>query len=156
MKRRSIACALALVGLSSTFVGAEPALADPPEVITAWFTPSEAHPGDTVEMTITFTNPEEVDVIFAYLGLAETYDSIFDNVDADYVGCTGDADPCFMHPNAPIAPSDSRTVTLTWSIDSASPCGPNIDLAYYVYAYRESSAGNIGGIAGGANLDVTC
>jgi hypothetical protein len=158
MIRRStlgaLAASLALV--SSLVVGAEPASADPPPVVTSHWDSTVVHPGGTVSLTTTYTNPEEADVLFVYLTINTGYDMITDGTQFSYVGCTGQASDCPMHPNVPIAPGASRTMTTTWRIDDDSPCGGSINLGFFYYLYWETATGNDGGIASAPTVTVLC
>jgi hypothetical protein len=61
-----------------------------------------------------------------------------------------------MNPTAPIAPGASRTVSITYQVDPASACGGGHTIAFFIYTYRESTAGFIGEIIGGPGTTVLC
>jgi hypothetical protein len=146
----SLALVLGLV------VGTDPASADPPPFVTSQWDSTVAHPGDTVSLTTTYTNPEDADVVFVYLTINSVYDTITDGTHYSYVGCSGQASECPMHPYVPIAPGASRTMTTTWRIDDDSPCGASINLGFFYYLYWETATGNDGGIASAPTVTVLC
>jgi hypothetical protein len=54
-----------------------------------------------------------------------------------------------MNPTFPIAPGATRTVTIAYQVDADSPCGGGRAIAFFLYTYRESTAGFIGQIVDG-------
>jgi uncharacterized repeat protein (TIGR01451 family) len=117
------------------------------------------HPGDTVTFTVTFTNPESVDVTFVYMSENLTYDTYTDGTKFTQIGCTGEISWCSgnqLHFTAPIAPGATRTATLTYQIATDSPCGENINLNLWFYSYRESAAGAVVGGGFPPNVVVLC
>jgi hypothetical protein len=152
--RLALAASLALV--SGLVVGADPASAYPPETITSHWDVSQAHPGDTVNLTVTFTNPEAVDVVFVYLNFIPRYDMIFTGVGWTYGACTGETTDCPIHPIVPVAPGATRTLTQSFHVGSNSACGGDATLVFRIYNYFESAAGNVETGADTLNLPIVC
>lgn len=150
-------CASLLLALGS-LVGAPPAAADPPPPVTYQWDVAELHPGDTANLDITFTNPHQDDVVFVYMSLNTHYDMIVAGPRWDWLGCTGDAaaNDCPTHPYVPIAPGDSRTMTVSIRIEDDSPCGEPITVHFFSYIYWESAAGYFQGIDEPSVLRVLC
>jgi hypothetical protein len=128
-------------------------------VITASWNTDQAHLGDTVTLTVTFTNPETVDVTFTYLGMIESYPTITSGLEFTEPSYAGEiSDP--SHYTVPIAPGASRTMTETFGISPDSQCRGNADniapLQFLFYSYRESAAGAFDLIAGGPIVSVHC
>ena len=148
----SLALVLGLV------VGAPPASADPPPPVTYQWDVTELHPGDTANLTITFTNPHPSDVVFVFMSINSAYPMVTGGTKYTWLGCTGDAGvgDCPTHPDVPIAPAATRTMTVSWRIDDDSPCGESIPFAWYSYVYWESDAGNFDGLTGPPYLTVLC
>jgi hypothetical protein len=148
MVRRILFVMLMAVAPVLGVLSAEPARAD--SLITSSFDTEFAHPGDTVNLTVTFTNPETVDVTFAYLGVSQTWRSQIDGTKYSVTGCTGEISWCdinALHFTAPIAPGATRTATLTYQIAPDSACAEYVHFEFFLYNYRESTAGAFGGIA---------
>jgi hypothetical protein len=146
----SLAASLALtVGLVAGPVA--PASADPVPVVVGSVDKTLAHPGETVTVTVTFTNPEAVPVTFSYLGVTKLAWVSGGLVEYSFTGCTGDLSWCLVvppdnhtvsaHHSVTIAPGDTRTAAFTYEIAAGSPCGEGESLGLVVYSYRESSAG---------------
>ncbi|HEX6467692.1 MAG TPA: hypothetical protein VF069_01255 [Streptosporangiaceae bacterium] len=154
MVRRILFVMLMAVASALGVLSAEPAKAV--TVITASFDTEVAHPGDAVNLTITFTNPETVDVTFTYTNLIEEYDSITDGIKFSGTGCTGEISDSCNHYTVPIAPGATRTMTWPFTIAPDSPCGENKELGLSVYNYRESTAGAFDLIQGGDVVTILC
>lgn len=153
MVRRILFVMLTAIAPVLGVLSAEPATAD--SVITSSFDTETAHPGDTVALTVTFTNPESVDVTFAYLGWIESWPSIYSGLKFTDTGCTGEITSC-NHYTVPIAPGASRSVTRTFAIAADSPCGETMPLAFNLYSYRESTAGAFDLIVSSPSVIVLC
>ncbi|MBT2211167.1 MULTISPECIES: hypothetical protein [Actinomadura] len=143
--------------VTATMLGvvfAEPAMAE--DVITSSFDKQVAHPGETVTLTVTFKNPETVDVTFTYLTVNPTYDTTTDKTKYTMGACAGEITSCNYF-TTPIPPGGTRTMTQPVTIAADSPCGQNINVGFYFYSYRESAAGSFDGIVGGgAPVTVQC
>lgn len=151
---------------------APPAQADPAPTVSATFSAGVVHPGESVTMAVTFTNPEAVPVTFAYLSANPTFHTWFySGVKYRITSCTGQMWACwpsnpdppmaaYIHAayptGAPLGPGQSRTQTITIQVDPASPCGGR-QIAFFFYSYRESAAGNVSGpTIDGPGLLVDC
>ncbi|TDD63572.1 DUF11 domain-containing protein [Actinomadura rubrisoli] len=132
---------------------ATPAMAA--SVITSSFDKAVTHPGETVTLSVTFTNPETVDVTFTYLTVNQSYDTMTDGTKYSQTSCTGEITSC-NHYTVPIPPGGTRTLKLTYEIATDSPCGENIGVSVYYYSYRESTAGTFDGVEGGPAVTVLC
>jgi hypothetical protein len=158
----SASCLAAGLGLAA----AAPAGADPVPVAVATVDKAEAHRGETVTLTVTYTNPEAVPVTFGYLSVNPTYSTWSSGVDFTMTSCTGGITSCwfgqpqpwaaYMNPTTPLAPGASRTVTITYDIEPTSACGGGYHIAFFLYAYRESTAGFVGETLGGPATSVLC
>lgn len=162
-----LACTALVLGLG---VGlAPPAQADPAPTIAATMSTVWPHPGETMTVTVTFTNPETVPVTFAYASINPIYRSWVNGRQYALTGCTGEMASCWfsnpsppmaamMHPvyptGAPLAPGASRTQTITLQVEPTAPCGAEI--GFFLYSYRESSAGNIVEMQDGPDAFVQC
>jgi hypothetical protein len=148
---------------------APPAQADPAPTVTATTSTAWAHPGDTVTITVTFTNPETVPVTFAYLTLNPTYQNWSQGRNYRLTGCSGQMVACWfsnpdppmgalMHPayptSAPIGPGESRTETITLVVEPTASC--HASMGFFVYSYRESTAGNVSETPMGPHIGVLC
>ena len=164
MRRSLILAATALaLTLGLGLVGVPAAGADP-SPLTSSVDKIYAHPGDTVTLTVTFTNHQTVPVTFSYLSVNPIYATWSSDVEFAMTSCTGEIDACwfgqpeplaaFIHPTSPIAPGDSRTATITYEIDAESPCGHYI--GFFFYIYRESSAGAVADVPDGPDTMVEC
>jgi hypothetical protein len=157
MAVRAIFAILMALAPALAVIFAEPARAD--SVITSSFDTQVAHPGDTVTLNVTFTNPETVDVIFTYLSVNWTWETVSDGTKFSTTGCTGQLSLCDGHAlnyTAPIAPGATRTATLTNVIAADSPCGESTNLSFFFYSYRESSAGAFDLIENSPTVTVLC
>lgn len=166
MKRRPIlfaalACTALVIGTLAGPVA--PASADP-NPLTSSVDMYFAHPGETVTLTVTFTNHQAVPVTFSYLSVNPIYATWSSELEFAMTSCTGDVSSCwfgqpepiaaFMNPTSPLAPGASRTVTITYDIAPDSPCGQYI--GFFFYIYRESSAGNFADVPDGPDTMVLC
>lgn len=150
--------------LAGLFLSTSPALADTSPV-TSSVDKTTAVVGDTVTVTVTFTNPDASPITFDYLSVYGTYPTWSNSALIwTFTGCTGDVSWCAaigtegdaMHHNVPIAPGESRTATLTYQIASNSACGNGIAVGLDIYSYREDAQGNTGQIYGGPVTYVNC
>jgi hypothetical protein len=162
MVRRILFVMLTAVTPVLGVMAAGPARAD--SVITSSFDTEVTHPGDTVTMSVTFTNPETVDVTFTYLSVNWTWDMVNDGTKFTRTGCTGEISLCSvippagtaLHYAAPIAPGATRTATITYQIAADSPCGAATNLSFFFYNYRESTAGAFDLLAASPVVTVLC
>jgi hypothetical protein len=146
---------------------AVPASADPVNPLTASVDKAVAHPGETVTLTVTFTNPEAVPVTFSYLSATPVYATQVSGVDYAMTSCTGQINSCwystpepwaaYMNPTSPIAPGATRTVDITFQVEPTSACGGGRNITFFFYTYRESTAGFVGQIVNGPpGTEVVC
>lgn len=168
MSRRPIL----LVLLASTALGfgvvtPAPAMADPVDPLTFTYDKTEAHPGDTVTIDVTFTNPETVDVTFSYLSIYSTWPTLISDVKYGFTSCTGQISSCWMlyasfdrgaamHHEVVIPPQATRTVELVYRVAPDSPCGDGRHVGLTFYTYRESTAGAFDEVVPGPHTDVVC
>jgi hypothetical protein len=158
---------LASVALAVGVVSAPAAGADPVNPLTASVDKAVAHPGETVTLTVTFTNPEAVPVTFSYLSATPVYATQVSGVDYAITSCTGQVNSCWNSTpepwaayttlTAPVAPGATRTVDITFQVEPTSACGGGRNITFFFYTYRESTAGYIGQIVNGpAGTVVEC
>ena len=169
-RRRSLLTLTAAVtlalGLACGLISPTPALADDPvNPLSFTVDKTQAHPGDSVTITLTFTNPEAVDVTFSYASVNPYWWS--SNNLYGFSSCTGDVSWCWLYGpqhsgvemthDVTIAPQATRTATVTYDIAADSPCGDGRNIAFSLYTYRESSAGAADlMIWDGPRTDVIC
>jgi hypothetical protein len=153
MVRRTLFVMLAAVLPMLGVLSAKPAVAD--AVITSSFDKEVAHPGDTVTLNVTFTNPETVDVTFTFLTVNTAWPTIYSHTKWSQTSCTGEITTC-EHYTVPIAPGATRTATLTFDIAPDSPCGDNTVLQFFFYNYRESAAGAFDLLAWSPDVTILC
>ncbi|QXJ21627.1 hypothetical protein AGRA3207_002499 [Actinomadura graeca] len=151
--RRILFVSLAALAAGIGVVPAGSALAD--EVITSSFDTMEPRPGTTVNLKVTFKNPETYDVMFTFLTVNMTYDTITDGTKFKKGECTGEIVDC-DHYTTPIPPGATRTLTMPIQIEADSPCGTNINLGFFFYNYRESAAGAFDLVAYSPVATVIC
>ncbi|WP_067452735.1 hypothetical protein [Actinomadura macra] len=151
--RRILFVLLAPFATALAVVPTGPAMAD--SVITSSFDTMEPRPGSTVNLKVTFTNPENVDVMFTYLTVNQTYETLTDRTKYKLGNCTGEISDC-NHYTTPIPPGATRTMTQAIEVEADSPCGPNIRLGLFFYSYRESAAGAVDLLAYSPVATVLC
>ncbi len=135
-------------------VFAQPANAE--YVITSSFDKQVAKPGETATLTVTFKNPETVDVTFTFLTVNSSYDTMLGKAKYKMGECTGEITDC-NHFTTPIPPGGTRTMTVPVAIEADSPCGAQVRVGFYFYSYRESTAGAFDGVVGGGPpVNVQC
>jgi hypothetical protein len=162
-----LACTALVLGWGVAL--APPAQADPVPTVTATASTVWAHPGDTVTITVTFTNPETVPVTFGYLSLNPTYQNWSQGRIYRFTGCSGQMVSCWysepdppmgvrMHPayptGVPIGPGESRTQTVTLLVEPTAPC--DAGMGFFFYSYRESTAGNVSEMPMAPHIGVVC
>lgn len=129
-------------------------MTSPASAATTWASFSVDRPtvvvGDTFTITLTLTNTESTDISFAYQFIQPTWPL---NQSPDYftvTGCGGDVSSCTysgktasFQPTVPIAPGDSRSVTLT--VQTVAPPNPMSGTSlplnwapYYYYEYGQT------------------
>jgi hypothetical protein len=171
MKRRHVCAALAglalVLGVTAGVAGPAGAEYSPVNPLTSSVDKAVAHPGETVTLTLTFTNPETVPVTFGYLSASPTFGTWYSGMQYGITSCTGQVSSCwlsnpsppmgaYMNPSTSIAPGDSRTVTITYDVAAGTPCGGGRYIAFYFYTYRESSAGNFDRVVDGPGTTIDC
>jgi hypothetical protein len=120
---------------------------------------ASALPGDTVTITMTFTNVQSTEVDFVYIGHIEMYNSITSNVRYTMVGCSGNIVRCpgdttfFL---SPVAPGDTRTQTETFQIQPDSGCGESVSVSEVFYLYYEFAGGPWDGLVAGFTTAIPC
>ncbi|MFJ9948100.1 hypothetical protein [Kitasatospora sp. NPDC091207] len=100
--------------------------------------------GDTLTVTISLTNTESTDLSFAYefvqpaWPLNETHGLI------QVTACGGDVADCTIgemtaafHPRLPIAPGDTRTMTMTIKVIERAPGTGQLKVNWATYSYYE-------------------
>jgi hypothetical protein len=178
MRRTGLVAVLAIlfvVGLS-TFVPS--ASADTPVITSTIDNPTPA-PGNTVTMSITFTNNQTTGVSFVYLSVNPDYATAQQSPDLHYTvtSCTGDVSWCpydagvdkggaSLHYTVPIPPGATRTAVLTYQVSPTSGClspttAGNYVIGFYYYFYYEftDASGNFAsadGETGSPAATVTC
>ncbi|MFJ6214754.1 hypothetical protein ACIQGZ_15685 [Streptomyces sp. NPDC092296] len=157
-----LALLIGLVGLS------QPAqAADAPPYLTLSVDRATAHPGDSVTVTVTFTNNQSSDVQFVFQSFQQTYQTMYAvaaGLKYTWTGCTDALGaPCPAIGTvpayaAPIHPGESRTATLTYLIEPDSGCGGGIEAGFYSYLYYEyaGGAGTEDGITYSGVTQVLC
>ncbi|MFC8451020.1 hypothetical protein [Kitasatospora sp. NPDC057223] len=113
---------------------APPAHADSP-ALSVSASASSVLPGDSVTLTLTFTNVHDTPVQFIYQSVQPTWATtqvpgLNFTLSSNTVGYT-----------APVAPGGSTTVTLSYQVAADSSCGVRIDL--YTYLYYEYASGSL-------------
>ncbi|MBO1417471.1 hypothetical protein [Streptomyces sp. FH025] len=110
-----------------------------------------AAPGDRLTLTLSLTNTETNAISFAYVHIQPTWPTNQRQDVVTPIGCGGESTDCTFggfnsnaafHLRTPIAPGDTRTVTVTVQITSTPTwTGPYVlNLAPYVYAEYGSDA----------------
>ncbi len=149
-------------------------LSQPAQAATSTVTPyfamsadrTSAHPGDSVTVTMTFTNNQTTDVQFVFQSFQQTYETMWAvaaGLTYDWTGCTDDQGSACTPGVAPgftalIHPGESRTATLTYRIGTDSSCGDTIKLGFYSYVYYEwaGGAGTEDGVSYSNDTFVNC
>ncbi|MFE2043058.1 hypothetical protein ACFXAZ_19450 [Streptomyces sp. NPDC059477] len=160
-----LAVALAVFGLTPSASAAPAAQAD----VTFSTSAATTTPGGSVELSMTLTNNHSYDVWFVYQTIDPTWlttqrpDLLY-----SFTGCTlattGGPVPCSgtgpanlgTNYGATIPPGQSRTVTLTLSVDAASGCNGNIGFYSYYYIEFSDSTSISGGPAYTPETRVLC
>ena len=131
------AVAVSLLGFTAP-ASASPAT--PGIVVTVGAT--SVTPGQTVSITVRFTNTQSTDVNFIYESLSPDWPTSNETgVDFAFQSCAGDDTWCDTagktvewYDNPPIAPGASQTVTLTYEVLPDSACGTQtIGFTFYDY-----------------------
>ncbi|RJQ71672.1 hypothetical protein D5S17_28195 [Pseudonocardiaceae bacterium YIM PH 21723] len=159
---RSMALAVALL-----LAGASTASADNNEPLRITASAAEAHPGDTVTYTMTYTNNHQSeDVQFSYASLTTAYGSWIDpGIKHQFIGCTGDITWCdgvgtkslALHHAVLIHPGETRTATLTIKVAEDSACDQGRYIGHIAYHYHETPTQAYSvPYAAGASFRVVC
>jgi hypothetical protein len=150
MTRRPILFgALVSVALAVGALAPMPAMAEPINPLTATVDKAVAHPGDAVEVTVTFTNHSPWDVVFSYMSIIPTAPTAAGDVQYAFSSCAGQLSWCSIwapdghgvsvHHDVTIPPGGTREVRFTYHVAAGSPCGSGRSLAFYFYSYRETT-----------------
>jgi hypothetical protein len=148
MKRRRILfAALACAALTLGVGWASPAHAwENP--LSATVDKTEAQPGDTVEVTVRFTNVDPWDVVFSYMSIVPAAATENGDVDFGFTGCAGQISWCSIsgtghgasvHHDVLIPPGGTREVRFSYDIAEGSPCGEGRSIGFFFYTYRETT-----------------
>lgn len=141
--RRRLCVVIAAVAVGSLGFAA-PAFADAAPEITVTVGSTSVTPGQTVSITVQFTNAQTTDVNFIYQSLSADYTTSNETgLDFAYQSCTGNDSWCDTagktvewYDSPPIAPGASQTVTLTYQVLPDSACGTQT-IAFNFYDYDE-------------------
>ena len=153
-RRLFIVLAAVLVGLLGF---AAPAFADASPEISVTVGSTSVTPGQTVTVTVQFTNAQATDVNFIYQSLSPDWTTSQETgLDFAYQGCSGDDSWCDAagqtiewYDNPPIAPNATQTVTLTYEVLADSACGSDtISFNFYDYDEYNSDTNNEGALFG--------
>ncbi len=107
---------------------------------------STIRPGETFTITMTLTNSETTDISFVYEYVEPLWPLNTTTNRITVTGCGGDVADCTVsgltakfHPRVPIAPGDSRSVTLTvQALPASSPTpGEIVSTGWNPYIYYE-------------------
>jgi len=157
LRRRLIgviaAVAVGLLGFAA------PAYADTSPDISVTIGSTTVTPGQTVTVTVQFTNTQATDVNFIYQSLSADWTTTHQEPSApdfSFQGCSGDDSYCDAagqtiewYDSPPIAPGASQTVTLSYLVAADSPCGGyNIAFNFYDYDEYNSDTNNEGALFG--------
>jgi FtsP/CotA-like multicopper oxidase with cupredoxin domain len=148
--------ALVSVALAVGALAPTPAMAEPINPLTASVDKAVAHPGDTVEVTVTFTNHDPWDVVFSYMSMIPTAPTAAGDVQYAFSSCAGQLSWCSIwapdshgvsvHHDVTIPPGGTREVRFSYQVAAGSPCGAGRTLAFYFYSYRETTNNATAGI----------
>ncbi|MCX5386844.1 hypothetical protein [Streptomyces sp. NBC_00083] len=109
---------------------------------------TEVTPGSTVDLTVTLTNSQATEVRFVYQSIRPTWEtSRQPALTYTQVSCRSEGDPCKDDGSGradgsgnlglsyalPLAPGESRSVTLTYRIAPDSACGRELGFSSYLY-----------------------
>ncbi|MEU8582961.1 MULTISPECIES: hypothetical protein [Streptomyces] len=128
---------------------AQPASAAPAAPMTLTVDKATAKPGDTVTVTLTFTNDQTTNTQFVYQSIQPTWNTSQDPaLKYAFKSCTGDTVQCdavnqsgTLRYHVPILPGATRTAKLTYQIAPDSACGPSRKIELYSYLYYEYQGG---------------
>jgi hypothetical protein len=113
--------------------------------------------GQTVTVTVQFTNTQATDVNFIYQSLSADWTTSNETgIDYAFQSCSGDDSWCgasgqsvAWYDSPPIAPNASQTVTLTYEVLPDSACGSDtISFNFYDYDEYNSDTNNEGALFG--------
>ncbi|WP_253773805.1 hypothetical protein [Goodfellowiella coeruleoviolacea] len=122
--------------------------------------------GDSVTLTLTFTNPDSAGIYFSYVSVNPNYGTVIDGLKFEFTSCAGEVSWCnavapgsqggALQYTVPILAGTTRTATLTYRVTEDSTCGGAKNVGFYFYTYRESSAGAFEYTANGPTTLVSC
>jgi hypothetical protein len=143
-----------------------PAFADTSPDISVTVNSTSVTPGQTVTITVQFTNTQATDVNFSYQSLSADWTTSNETgIDYAFQSCSGDDSWCgasgqsvAWYDNPPIAPSATQTVTLTYEVLADSACGSDtISFNFYDYDEYNSDTNNEGALFGASPVTtVNC
>jgi hypothetical protein len=120
---------------------AVPAYADAAPEISVTIGSASVTVGQTVTVTVTFTNAQATDVNFIYQSLSPTLET---SADFAFQSCSGNDSWCDLagttvewYDSPPIAPTATQSVTLTYQVLATSPCGGTAAIQFNFYDYDE-------------------
>lgn len=153
-RRLFVVIAAVLVGLLGFTA---PAFADTSPDISVTVGATSVTPGQTVTVTVQFTNTQATNVNFIYQSLSADWPTSQETgLDYAFQSCTGDDSWCSAsgqtvawYDSPPIAPEASQTVTLTYEVLPDSACGTDtISFNFYDYDEYNSDTNNEGALFG--------
>ncbi|MFE2916283.1 hypothetical protein [Kitasatospora indigofera] len=155
-----------LIGLVALSQPARAASSTVPSYFAMSADRTSAHPGESVTVTMTFTNNQTTDVQFVFQSFQQTYETmtaVSAGLTYSWTGCTDDQGNACTPGVAPgftalIHPGEARTATLTYRIGADSNCGGPIKLGFYSYVYYEwaGGAGTEDGLSYTGDTFVNC
>jgi hypothetical protein len=132
-----------------------PAFADTSPDIFVTIGSANVTPGNTVTVTVQFTNTQATDVNFIYQSLSADWttsneaglDYAFQSCSGDVSWCSASGQSVAWYDNPPIAPNATQTVTLTYEVLPDSACGSDtITFNFYDYDEYNSDTNNEGAL----------
>ncbi|MFG3281698.1 hypothetical protein [Streptomyces sp. NPDC048111] len=121
------------------------------------------NPGAVFDLTMTLTNTQATEIRFIYQSIRPTWDTER-QTDLRYaqVSCSADGSPCAdatrlgLDYALPLAPGESRTVTLTYRIAPESACGRTLGFSSYLYYEYGSGLFSTSDTYGSPDIAVRC
>ncbi len=146
LRRFGLSAVLALAAGLSGMVQPASAAAAP---MTMSVDKASARPGDTVTVTLVFTNDQTTNAQFVYQSIQPTWNTsqdpglkyAFDSCTGETVQCNAAQQSGTLRYNVPVVPGATRTAKLTFKIAPDSACGPSRRIEFYSYLYYEYQGG---------------
>ncbi|HEV3361744.1 MAG TPA: hypothetical protein VG247_33415 [Pseudonocardiaceae bacterium] len=151
--RRRLFVIIATVAVSVLGLSAPASAAPATPGIAVTIGATSVTPGQTVSITVQFTNTQSTDVNFTYESLSPDWPTSNETgLDFAFQSCSGNDSWCDLagktvewYDNPPIAPGASQTVTLTYEVLPDSACGTQtIGFTFYDYDEYNSDTNNEG------------